>query len=267
MPYKGRVGQFVHQLKKLPRQLADSSLKHKQMVWLAGVQRSGTNMMMDALDRHSLTRVFHEADQSVFEDYNLKNNEEIAKHFKRTMAKVVVAKALLDADRIAELMSYFEDAKVIWPVRNFSDVINSHIVRWAGFREWVDEIVAGGHKHNWRGRNISSHVEDILDELYFPECSVADCKALFWLIRNQIFFDEKLDANPNAMVLRYEDFVQNPKQACEVMAEFTGLKYEASMIDGIHSRSIRKSPPPEMNDRIKKACLDMEERLIAECAN
>lgn len=265
MPYKGRVGQSFHQLKKLPSQLLDSSPHSKQMIWLAGVQRSGTNMVMDALDRHTLTRVFHEAEPGVFDDYKLRDNEVVAKRYKATYAKTVVAKALLDADRIAELLACFENSKVVWPTRNFADVINSHVVRWPGFREWIDEIASGGATDNWRGRNISDTVRDILKKLYFPECSVVDCKALFWLCRNQIYFDEQLHTDDRALVIRYEDFVQNPENISRVLVEFAGLDYQSAMIRGIHTRSISKSPPPDMNETIKTACLEMEARLLEQC--
>ena len=60
-----RIGSFVR--------------KHERSVCLlvAGVQRSGTNMVMDVLERSYATEVYHERDPRAFANYQLREEEVI----------------------------------------------------------------------------------------------------------------------------------------------------------------------------------------------
>ena len=51
----------------------------KLTVFVAGVQRSGTNMLMDALERSFETDVYHERDPRAFDNYLMRPPEVIAR--------------------------------------------------------------------------------------------------------------------------------------------------------------------------------------------
>jgi len=263
MAYRGWLKQHLHQLMKLPAQIQAGHKPEPGITWVAGVPRSGTNMIMDAFDRHRLTRVFHEADRGTFQNYSLRPNPILQQAFARTFAPHIVAKALLDADRLPELLEFFPHSKAIWPVRNFADVINSHMVRWPNFRENIDEIATDQPGQHWRGRNASHETHEMIKSLYTPEISTADCKALLWLLRNAAFFEWESAQQERILVLKYEDLAQNPKDGCRALAEFSGLPYDKRMAKGIHTRSVMKTNAPQLNTAIADACQAMEVRLTA----
>ncbi|NVJ96505.1 MAG: hypothetical protein HWE25_00035 [Alphaproteobacteria bacterium] len=263
--YRGALKQTFHKLKKLPAQILGPKLKEKSIVWVGGVPRCGTNMLMGCYDRHPLAHVYHEADPTTFQNYNLKPNETLRRRFFSSRASFIVCKALLDADRLPELTTDFPHSKILWPIRNFSDVLNSHLVRWPAFRENVDEIATGISVDNWRGRNLSEASRDLVKSLYFPECSIADCKALFWLYRSNLYFDLALAGKEDVLTIRYEDFTQNPQEGCKLLADLAGLPQHPGMTKGIHSKSIRKSDPPSLHPAILQACEEMQEKLLSHC--
>lgn len=261
--FKGRLYQRVHELRKLPAQLLNKSNGSKTIIWVAGVQRSGTNMIMNIFDAHPLTFVCHEADKRTYKDYSLKPLPDLERYFKRKLAPVIVAKALLDSDRLIDLHAHFPGSKAIWPVRNFHDVINSHMVLWPEFREQIDEIAKGQTVTKWRGRNISPETRAVIEKLYTKDASIQDCKALFWYLRNDYIFQNNLAESDSMLLMRYEDLVQNPQAGAQILSDFSGLPFDDRMAFGIHARSIKKAPIPDLNKKIETACLEMQDRLTA----
>src|SRR5215813_11979618 len=99
----------------------------KQAVFVAGVQRSGTNMMMDVLEQSYDTDVYHETDNRAFEDYEMRPRTVIHRLVNTSKASVVVIKALCELHEVRQLLDEFAPAKGIWIVRDFADVVNSHL--------------------------------------------------------------------------------------------------------------------------------------------
>jgi len=265
MAYKAYIKYYLRQAKKVPSQLFLPRTKQKKIIWIAGVQRSGTNMMMTAFDNHKLTHVFHESDPRAYVNYSLKSNDFLQTLFQKKIAPYIVAKSLLDADRLLELLEVFPESKAVWPVRNYNDVVKSHKVLWPDYREEIDEIAQGKTVNSWRGRNIAKETRKKIQDLYHPNISVIDCKALLWLMRNDYVFQNQLDKNNRVLLLNYEDIAQNPVSGCKLLAKFADLPYYDQMASGIHSRSIQKKQTPDMDPAIKEACEDMQKRLHAVC--
>ena len=64
----------------------------KVVFFLCGVQRSGTNMIMNILDRSWKTQVFHESDPRAYLDYEMRPDETIRRLFLGSPAKSVIFK-------------------------------------------------------------------------------------------------------------------------------------------------------------------------------
>jgi protein tyrosine phosphatase len=60
-------------VKKVSQHLSRECKAPLAVVFVAGVQRSGTNMMMDILGRSMQTEVFHESHSRGFQDFELKS--------------------------------------------------------------------------------------------------------------------------------------------------------------------------------------------------
>src|SRR5215467_13166130 len=99
-------------------------------VFLTGVGRSGTNMLMDIFEASYETDVFHERDRRAFEKFIMRPPAVIHSLVERSNAPVVIVKGLHEADRVKALMDDFEPAKGLWMVRFYGDSVNSHLKRW-----------------------------------------------------------------------------------------------------------------------------------------
>jgi len=133
-----------------------------EYVLVAGMQRSGTNLLMDILDANADTRVFHETDPRAFERYEMRDLAVIRRLAQHCPAPVFVIKALCELDRIKDLMDAFRPAKTVWVVRDWRDSVNSALKSFGNFvPQW--NRLARGDASDWRGRGMSAATRELLD--------------------------------------------------------------------------------------------------------
>lgn len=235
----------------------------RQVVFVAGVQRSGTNMMIEVLESSLETEVFGESDPRAFERYELKPRAVLHKLVDGSRAPVVVLKALCELNELPQLLEDFKPAKGLWVLRRFEDVVNSHIAKWNGMPSSIASIVQDRNSAGWRGRGMSDATHDIVRKLYHPEISNASACALFWYFRNLSFFDQGLDRDARVMPVKYEPLVTSPAQQLPRIFEFLGIEYSSRVSSKVFSSSISKSSPPEIEPAILEACEALTARFDA----
>ena len=250
-----RKGKALRQ-RLLPRSVA-------QHVFVAGMQRSGTNLLMDVLDASADTQVFHETDPRAFERYEMRDLAVIRKLAGKCPAPVFVIKALCELDRIKPLMETFAPAKTLWVVRDWRDSVNSAIKSFGNFvPQW--KRLAHGDAADWRGRGMSSATRELLAAMYHPDASEAEGAAIMWLYRNALFFEQQLDVDARVRLVFYEDLVQQPMREVAAVYDFLGLKGFSQGVAGrIHSRSVKHRSPSGISPAVSALCDDLLTRFRA----
>ncbi|MDP1864687.1 MAG: sulfotransferase [Thiobacillus sp.] len=222
-------------------------------VFVAGMQRSGTNLLMDVLDASAVTQVFHETDPRAFDHYEMRDVTVIKQLVEKCPAPVFVIKALCELDRINLLMDTFQPAQTLWVVRDWRDSANSAIKSFGNFvPQWAR--LMKGDASDWRGRGMSSATRTQLAELYRPDASEAEGAAIMWYYRNILFFEQLAD-DPRVRVVFYEALVQHPMR--EVAAVYTFLElpgFNTSIANRIYSRSVRHRSPPDIRPEVGALC-------------
>jgi hypothetical protein len=246
-------------------------------VFVAGVHRSGTNMMMEILERSWETEVFNEFDSRAFDDYIMRDESIIRRLADRSAAPIVVVKALHEAHDLRHLMEAFAPAKAIWMFRSFYDVINSSLRRWPGRgdgrRNKIDAIVRDRNSADWRGCGMTDETHRLVCENYRPGIDDATAEALFWLYRNQLYFDQAFDRDPHVLPVSYERLVGDDGSYGAFLARFLGLDFTRAMQRVPHSESVRRHAPPPMDPAVEALCKRMQialeaahaHRLAADC--
>lgn len=250
-----REGKAVRQ-RMLPRPLA-------QHVFVAGMQRSGTNLLMDVLDASWDTQVFHETDSRAFERYEMRDLGTIHRLAAKCPAPIFVIKALCELDRIGTLMDEFSPAKCLWIVRDWRDSVHSAIKSFGNFvPQW--KRLSQGDVSDWRGRGMSEATRSLLAELYRSGASEAEGAAIMWLYRNSLFFEQQLENDPRVRCVFYEDLVQDPDREVEAVYDFLGLRGFSTAVAGrIHARSVRRRIPPDISPAVSGLCDDLLARFHA----
>jgi hypothetical protein len=241
----------------------------KLVCFVAGVQRSGTEMLMAAFDRHPDTYVFHERDPRAYEDYEMRAVSRMRELVNGVAPTVVIVKALCESQDLSRLLDAFDDARAIWMYRDFRDVINSNLrsqtFRFAG-RNYIDEVVQDPQRGGWRGRGMTAETLAAIRAEYSPDISNDTALALFWYYRNMLFFDQNLDQDDRCLLLNYERLVADPGTLGARVQEFARLPADTGIFSHVHGGSLKKNEPPAVTPGAETLCRDLMARLDRVCA-
>ncbi len=259
--------------KPIRQRLAGPPGGAKQTVFVAGVQRSGTNMVMDILEQSWQTEVFHEVDARAFDNYMLRPPAVIGGLIDASPAPWVIVKALHEGHDLAGMLDRFRPARAIWMFRGFDDMINSNMANWPGGRNQIEDIVAARgraqgrdqdpDRAGWRGRGMTEATLATVKAHYRPALNDASALGLFWFYRNQLFFDQGFEADRRVALVRYESLVGAPAREVDTFARFLGLRPTEPMRRLITPGSVAKRPPPEIEPDVRRLCQEMLARLDA----
>lgn len=234
----------------------------KPLLFVAGAQRSGTNMVMGALERSFDTNVYHERDSRAFHEFEMLPREVIRGLIKNSRAPYVVIKTLCELQELRQILDDFDNSKAIWIIRNYNDVVNSHIERWTSMPWSIGEIIKDrSGAAGWRGRGMSDEVHDFAKEVYHPEISNASACALFWYMRNILFFEQSLDLDSRVSVFGYEALVQDADHEFRRLFQFCGIPYTLRATKLINLGPKTRKIAPVIDKKIQDACDLLEKRF------
>lgn len=149
-----------------------------RLVFIMGVQRSGTNALFKSLTSSPAVLGVNEAPDSDFFEQVLLRPEPALRPHLQAWAGPVVLKPISETTRrsVAAVMAEFAayDLRVAWIYRDPVNCFHSHVVRWQGFRE--------------RPGDFAAH----------------------WSQRNRSLLDALPEHHDRLAVVRYEDIVEDP---------------------------------------------------------
>lgn len=233
-------------------------------VLVAGMQRSGTNLLMDVLDASFATQVFHETDPNAFKNYEMRERGVIGQLAHACPAPVFVIKALCELDQIVSLMKALGPAKTLWVVRGWRDSVNSAVKSFGNFVPQWKRLANGDSNGDWRGRGMSEATREVLRALYHPDAREIDGAAIMWYYRNILFFEQALERDPRVRLVFYEEMVQHPLQQVASIYEFLGLRgFNAGIASRIHAASVGRGTARGVAQAIAQLCDQLHARFLA----
>lgn len=235
----------------------------QRFVFVAGAQRSGTNMLMDILERSDVTDVYHERDTRAFKDYIMREPAVIRSLADRSVAPVFVIKSLCELDRLPALLQEFQPSQLVWIVRDYRDMINSALVSFPSLPQSMARIYEDRTAADWRSRGLSDETYDLIRKLYRPGIDDASAVALFWYMRNVLFFEQGFDKAPNASLTLYEPLVTEPDQELKRVFRFLNLDYSRFIARQVFASSVRRRPAPGIDPQIDALCAELHGRFLA----
>jgi hypothetical protein len=231
-------------------------------IFIAGMQRSGTNMVMDILERSLETDTYHERDARAFDNYQMRDRKVIRGLIEQSRAEFFIIKALCESQYLHSLLNDFEPSKALWVVRNYEDAVNSMMISFPGFTKRIKLIVKDRNSCGWRSQGMSDETHALLRNFYHDGINEATAAALKWYYRNILFFQQKLDDDDRVKLILYEHLVTNPKEEAKNIFEFLGPKFHSRVVYWVSPRSIRRRPPPEIEPGVKKLCDQLLQRFL-----
>ena len=236
-------------------------------MFVVGVQRSGTDMLINAFKESAEMAVYNErANSRAFRGYALRGDDEIRELVSRSRHRCVAFKSLLDSHRVVHLMTELGTpscGRAVWAYRSMEGRARSLVARWPESNVRALREVAGGTER-WEGAGLSEERLALVRSFDYDHMTPESGAALHWYLRNYLFFDLELVERSDVALVSYERLIDDPARFLRMLCDFVGISYDAHMAKGIGRR-----PPPirralAIDPLIKELCEELEARLDAE---
>src|SRR5947209_14562099 len=238
-------------------------------VWLVGVQRSGTNMVVRGLEESPEVEVHNENDKGAFERFRLRPDPVVRRLVLASRHRYVLFKPLCDSHRVDELLGLDTPTpgRAIWAYRGVDGRVRSALAKFGDTNLRVlTEIAAGRGGDLWQAQRLSDDNLALIASFDWSSMSPASAAALFWFVRNSLFFDLGLDQRDDVLLSSYDALVAAPETGTRALAAFLGLEWHPGLCAHIERRDGGLTERLDLDARVRAACDQLEERLAAVAA-
>ena len=234
-----------------------------QPVFLVGLQRSGTNMLVRGLEAAPEIEVHNENDRRLFDRYSLRPLPVLDRVVARSRHRLVLVKPLCDSHRTAELLDRYPGrARAVWAYRSVDDRARSAMAKFGAHNlEVVRELADGRGGDRWQLQGLSEENRAFVRSLDTVTMSAVTASALFWWLRNSLVLDLGLADRPDVTLLSYDAVVAEPEPPVRRLCAFLGLDYRPELVAHIAPRRPREQPPLPIDPRVREVCTDLTTRL------
>ena len=239
----------------------------KQVAFVFGCQRSGTNMVLRTLAASMEVDRVEESDPAGFCDCRIRDQAVRDALVARSTAKCVIFKPICDSHRALELYAEDPGSRGIWIYRRYQDVANSAVEYWGDqTQRFLEDLLKGDGNWGvaqWNREKVTPECVAELRQAAADGLSPHAAAALFWYMRNRTYFEQKLDAHPATLLVRYEDVVTDPAGEFERLCRFLNINFGEEMAAKVFSSSVKKRPFPPVGAKVEALCEGMLARLDA----
>lgn len=240
----------------------------KIIIFIIACQRSGTSIMMKVFKKDFRSKVYEDEFSAVTSEderdhIRFNNFESLDRIFFNAHAKIIITKPLVELQNILTYFKHFNGSKAIWMYRYYKDVAYSNITHFGrdnGIKNLLPIIK--NEQSNWRSENLPSDIRKIVLENFDEKMNPYDAAALFWYVRNSLFFKLGLDKRTNIVICKYEDFVHYPRENMRRIYDFMDLKYPGDkIVDEVHVRALGKGRDLQLSEPISYLCESLYQKM------
>ncbi|MBV9933489.1 MAG: hypothetical protein JO367_04240, partial [Actinobacteria bacterium] len=233
-------------------------------VWLVGVQRSGTNMVVQGLTASPAFEVHNENDRRAFEHFRLRPDPVVRAIILSSRHRYVLFKPLCDSHRVDELLTLGTPmpGRAIWAYRNVDDRVRSALAKFGDNNlQVLRQIADGTGTGRWQAQRVSTANLELIKSFDYDRMTPASAAALFWVMRNSLYFDLGLDRRDDVLLSSYDALVADPAAAMRQLCTFLGMEWDPRLVAHVEERP--RVAELEIDPRVRAACRELSERLEA----
>lgn len=235
--------------------------------FVVGVQRSGTNMVVHGIEGDPSVRVYNENDRRAFQRFQLRAADVTRDLVTRDRHRLVLFKALCDSHRTGDLLDEvgaYTPARAVWVYRGVDDRVRSAVSKFGDVnRRVLTEIVAGRGDRRWQAQRLSPGSWELLRSLDPATLGPESGAALFWLVRNRLYFEQGLHRREDVHLVGYDAVVAEPEREVGALCSFLDLPFAPRQVAHIEPRSAHGSRPVDLHPTVRAACDELEQQLAA----
>ena len=236
-------------------------------VLLVGLQRSGTNMLVRGIERAPEFEVHNENDKAIFDRFRLRSDAILRSSVLASPHTHVLFKPLCDSHRTAELLDGLDvptPPVAIWAYRSVDGRVRSSLAKFGDANlQALRSIAAGQGGDLWQAQRLSDDSLELIRSFDYASLSPASASALFWCVRNRLYFEQGLDRRPDVILSSYDQVVADPEQTMRSLCSHLGFPYKDELVAHVEVRANSTREPLDLEPRVRAACDELEQRLAA----
>jgi sulfotransferase family protein len=236
-------------------------------VFVVGLQRSGTNMLVRGLDRDPRFQVYNENHRAAFSRFQLHPDPVIRQLVERSRHPYVLFKPLCDSHRTADLLDSLglrRPPRAIWAYRSVDGRARSAVAKFGDTNlRLLRELAAGDGRDRWEARRLSSDSLRLISSFDWTRRSPLDAAALFWYVRNRLYFELGLAERSDVLLVSYDAMLADPEAEMGRICGFLDLPFDGRLVAHVLGRGDGADARLELHPRIREHCDELTERLDA----
>ncbi|MGW3890245.1 hypothetical protein ACWD69_16270 [Micromonospora chokoriensis] len=237
-------------------------------VYLVGLQRSGTNMLVRGLDAAPEVEVRNENDSTLFHRFQLRPDAVLTATIQRSRHAYVLVKPLCESHRVDELLALpgSTPGRALWVYRDVDDRARSEVAKFgdANLRA-LRAIADGSIGRRWQGQRLDADAVELIRAHDPQRLDPHSGAALFWYVRNSLVFQLGLDQRADVLLCRYDTVVAEPAAQLRRLCAFLDFPYRAGLHAHIAPRQFHDAgaghQPLPIDRRVRALCDELTDRL------
>lgn len=225
-------------------------------IFVGGLQRSGSNMLIRALQNFPELEIYNENSKSAFHRFELLPDETIRALVESSDHQFVVFKSLCDSHRVDDLLDKLgtpNAPRALWIYRSPDARARSAVAKFGNHNlKIMEELADGGGRTRWQGQRLSMESRELIKSFDYSNLTPESGAAIFWYVRNKLFFELGLHRREDIMLLSYDLLTSRPSQVMKAICSFISLEYRTESATGIEHRRSSQTPldlPRTLRDR------------------
>jgi hypothetical protein len=221
-------------------------------------------MLTRGLDRAPEFEVHSENDRAAFDRFLLRSDQTVARIIARSRHRFVLFKPLCDSHRVDQLLDGVPSrtpGRAIWVYRDVDGRARSALSKFGRNNLLVlADIAAGRGAGMWQAQRVPAASMAEISSFDYRSMTPETAAALFWWVRNSLYFELGLDRRADVMLASYEDLLTDPRAGMQAICSFLGFPYRPELVAHIAPRTATRARL-DLDPRVRQLCEQLQERM------
>ncbi len=221
-------------------------------------------MLVRGLERSPEFEVRNENDRQAFDRYLLRPDAVIRDVVEHSGHAYVLFKPLCDSHRIGPLLDDLgapSAGRAIWAFRDAQGRVRSAVQKFGPANLQALRRIAAGERDLWQAGGLGQGQLELVGRFDYDRMTPESAAALFWYLRNSLFFDLGLDRREDVYLASYGAMVEGPEAAMRALCGWLGFPFHTELVAHVDARARREPAPFDVDPQIAELCQQLEERL------
>jgi hypothetical protein len=174
----------------------------------------------------------------------------------------VLIKPICDSHRVDELLALPTGmpGRALWMWRDVDDRARSEVAKFGPANLTALRAIADGTiGDRWQGQRLAPETVALIRSFDLAAMDPHTGAALFWFVRNDLYFRLGLSERDDVLLVAYQDMVDAPEAAARRVCTFLDLPYRPEFAADV--AAVPSKGPLPIDARVRELCDELTVRL------